>query len=352
MIIQYQLRIPVKIFVFIVLVILICLFQGTTFSQENNARIIFWNTENLFDIEDDSTTIDEEYTPDGIRHWNNKRFYAKLNNVYKVIISIGEWEPPSLVGLCEIENRNVLNKLIYQTPLINFEYKIIHEESPDRRGIDVALLYRQSVFDALSHKAIPVRFSFDVNSRTRDILYVKGVLMGIDTLHLFINHWPSRYGGYLETKPKREFVAAILRAEIDSLNLVLDEPKIVIMGDFNDGPSENSINNILVRNEPNVKVDLINLMDNIKSENVNGTNKYQGNWSLIDQFIVSANLLENGSGLKITEDRAWIYAPDFLRMEDEKYMGIKPYRTFYGSQYLGGFSDHLPVFIDLKYVNP
>ncbi len=210
-------------------------------NTENRDRIMFYNVENLFDIYNDSLTNDDEFTPEGERRWNNYRFYKKLNNLSKVIISIGEWDPPAVVGLCEIENRFVLNKLIYETPLKNFDYKIIHSESPDRRGIDVALLYRKSKFEPLFYYPVRINFPGDTLSKTRDILYVKGVFSGIDTAHLFINHWPSRYGGYEDSKTKRLFVASVLRNKIDSIFFTEMNPGIIIMGDFNDEPWDESI---------------------------------------------------------------------------------------------------------------
>ncbi len=172
--------------------------------QESHFRVMFYNVENLFDTKDDSLTSDEEFLPDGDRHWNTNKFYKKLNNIYKVILGVGEWNPPAIVALCEIENRFVLNQLVYQTPLKKFDYKVVHFESPDRRGIDVAMLYRKELFHVDTAFPIQINFPFDENSKTRDILYVKGSFDKKDTIHFFINHWPSRYGGYMQTKPKRE----------------------------------------------------------------------------------------------------------------------------------------------------
>ena len=197
---------------------------------------MFYNVENLFDVFNDSLTNDDEFTPEGERHWNNYKFYKKLNNLSKVIIGIGEWNPPSVIGFCEIENRFVLNKLIYETPLKNFDYKIIHSDSPDRRGIDVAFLYRQSKFEPFLLLPVPIHFPDNPESKTRDILYVKGILNKTDTIHFFVNHWPSRYGGYEDSKPRRMCVASVLRSKVDSILSVNHHPNIIIMGDFNDEP--------------------------------------------------------------------------------------------------------------------
>jgi hypothetical protein len=160
--------------------------------QQAHFRVMFYNVENLFDTFDDTLTRDEEFLPEGDRHWNSNKFYKKLNNIYKVILNVGEWNPPAIVGLCEIENRFVLNQLVYETPLKKFDYKVIHFDSPDRRGIDVGLLYRKDAFRKDTAYVFPINFPFNSNSKTRDILYVKGSFGDLDTVHIFINHWPSR----------------------------------------------------------------------------------------------------------------------------------------------------------------
>jgi endonuclease/exonuclease/phosphatase family metal-dependent hydrolase len=338
---------------------LLCFVYSCSSSQDQTSkqyadvdfkRIAFYNVENLFDIYNDSLTNDDEFTPEGERNWNNKRFYHKLNNIYRVIIGMGEWNPPVIVGLSEVENRFVLNKLVYQTPLKTFDYKIIHEESPDRRGIDVALIYRSSQFVPIEHHTVGIRFPFDTASRTRDILYVKGVLSEKDTVHVFVNHWPSRYGGYLVTKPKREFVASVLRKEIDSLYLVDYDPNIIIMGDFNDEPWDESVMNELNAKMDTLKLqsnDLFNLMSRYQKDWDGGTNKYQEDWGIIDQFIVSANLISGKQNLQILNKSAIVYSPEFLLEEDFKYLGKKPFRTYVGFSYNRGYSDHLPIYIDL-----
>ncbi len=172
-------------------------------------KIMFYNVENLFDTYDDSLINDEEFLPEGDRFWNNHKYYSKLNNIYKVIVAVGGWQPPAIIGLCEIENRTVLNDLVNNTPLVKFEYQIIHKESPDRRGIDVGLLYRKELFQPISYEAIPINFPNNPESKTRDILYVKGIAEKSDTLNIFINHWPSRWGGQLESEDRRLFVASV-----------------------------------------------------------------------------------------------------------------------------------------------
>lgn len=312
--------------------------------------IMSYNVENLFDTRDDSLTIDEEFLPEGDRHWNNQKFYKKINNIYRVIISISGWEPPAVVGLCEIENRYVLEKLVYDTPLKQKDYAIIHKNSPDRRGIDVAMIYRPSVFIKDTAIYVPIRFPFDTNGRTRDILYVKGRMAGNDTLHIFVNHWPSRYGGYMVTVSKREWVASQLRHKVDSIMKIDENARIIIMGDFNDGPFENSIKGELgaLTDTANLQGNpLINLMTILQQKDVQGTLKFHESWDLFDQIIVSKQLFSDKSGIHISEKGGQIYAPDFLLKPDERYLGQKPFRTYVGFSYEGGYSDHLPVFVEL-----
>ena len=310
---------------------------------------MFYNSENLFDIYNDSLTNDDEFTPEGERKWNNYRFYKKLNNLSKVIIGIGEWNPPSVIGFCEVENRFVLNKLIYETPLKNFDYKIIHFESPDRRGIDVAMLYRKSRFEPVFYCPVPIQFPDNPESKTRDILYVKGVLGGMDTVHFFVSHWPSRYGGYEDSKPRRMFVASVLRSKVDSIYNAVQNPNIIIMGDFNDEPWDESIQNELKAKSDTISlrtdelVSLMGLLKNLKT----GTNKYQAEWSVIDQLIVSGNLLRGNNPIQVSKEGARIFQSSFLLEEDETHLGYKLNRTYIGPVYHGGFSDHLPVYLDL-----
>ena len=332
------------------------LLHASAYSQEadrkpvENYRIMFYNVENLFDAYDDSLKRDEEFTPGGERHWTNYKFYEKLNKVYKVIMAVGEWQPPAVVGISEIENRFVLEKLIGETPLKNFKYRIVHHESPDRRGIDVAMLYREDYFEPFYNEAIPVVFADDTTYKTRDILYVKGLIGQQQMVHIFINHWPSRYGGYLATVNRRNTAARILKKHTDSILMLNPQSAIIIMGDFNDGPEDQSFSEVLKAIPPSdtiLPTALYNLMLAQQDDWSYGTLKYRDNWDVFDQLVVSGGLLQGQSGIKIHLDKAIIFHDDFLLENDNRYMGMKPRRTFVGFKYNGGFSDHLPVYIDL-----
>jgi hypothetical protein len=323
------------------------------YSQQNEVsyKVMFYNAENLFDTYDDSLINDEEFLPEGDRFWNNHKYYSKLTNIYKVIVAVGGWEPPAIIGLCEIENRKVLNDIVNNTPLVKFEYQIIHKESPDRRGIDVGLLYRKELFQPISYEAIPINFPDNPESKTRDILYVKGIVKKTDTLNIFINHWPSRWGGQLESEDRRLFVASVLRAKVDSIFKSNPKSNIIITGDFNDYPDNKSINEVLNASQDFNQIEniqLYNLSSYLyKSKNI-GSHKYQGEWGVLDQFIVSGNLLSEEHKFYTTLDDIHIFKADFLLEPDEGYYGYMPKRTFIGYKYNGGFSDHLPTYLILN----
>ncbi len=311
---------------------------------------VFWNVENLYDPYDDTTKLDDEFTSAGTRHWNYTRFRLKLNHVAKTLLAAGRWDPPAIAGLCEVENRYVLNKLIYETPLKPWKYKFIHYESSDRRGVDVAMLYRPSVLKVLSSRRVPIRFPFDTLSMTRDILMVQGILFGCDTLTLFVNHWPSRRGGYLGSQPRRNFVATVLLRQVDSIRQANPRANILIMGDFNDEPTSESLVSVLGAKTdtiPFVETSLFNLMGIRNRNKTEGTLKYRDQWSTFDQFIVSGPMLKGLSGLR-TGIHARAFRAPFLLEEDNTYFGEKLNRTYVGPRYHGGFSDHLPVIAEIK----
>ncbi|MBN2480566.1 MAG: endonuclease [Bacteroidales bacterium] len=310
-------------------------------------RIVFYNVENLFDIDDDSLTNDDEFTPGGGLHWTRTRYKNKLQSLSKVIVALGGWQPPDIIGLCEVENGSVLHDLCTNTPLSRFNYSIVHKDSDDARGIDVALLYNSetvryigSSFFSLTRQGI----------LTRDILYFKALLK-TDTCHFFVNHWPSRSAGQLESERLRVAAANLLRSLVDSVfNSGNLDSKVIIMGDFNDEPADISLSKMLRAHtvyEIAEPVELYNLAS-FPYKNETGTIKYQGQWSVFDQFIVSGNLLIQGKGNKTGPDQFRIFDEDFLLTGDEQYNGSMPYRTYYGYRYQGGFSDHLPVYLDLQ----
>lgn len=313
--------------------------------DSRTTRIMFYNVENLFDTHDDSLTDDNDFLPDGIMRWNKSRYYKKINSIYKVILASGDWEPPQIVALCEIENKNVLENLIYDTYLSKFNYGIVHEDSPDRRGIDVCLIFRKENVKIVHYKYWIPGGKKNKSFNSRSILYVKA-LIGADTLHLIVNHWPSRRGGVLSGEENRNEIASLIGEKIDSINRsYLSAAKILIIGDFNCTPEDQEIKNLLLSVDNGNT--LINLSEKI-SQMGSGTYRYQGSWEMIDQMIVSKQLLYAVSGVYTEPDLFKIFKPDFLLKKDPKYPGMTPFSTYRGYKYQGGFSDHLPIFLDLK----
>ena len=312
-------------------------------------RIGFYNTENLFDPEDDSTKRDEQFTPEGSNHWDKYRYWDKQKKLSKVVLALGGWEAPAVMAFCEIENKKVLEYMVYETPLEKMNYSILHYESPDRRGIDVGLIYRKEKVKLIYSKAIAIHFPWDENYKTRDILYAQMEAYNKDTVHLFINHWPSRWRGQMETDKSRRFVASVLKHTIDSIQKDKPKAKIVIMGDFNDSPTNGSMSEVLNARKDTINTNeksLINLM--FPYEGKKGTHKYQGEWAALDQIIVSKSLLDGQGTMKVKNNRGYIFSPDFLLIDDQKYQGKKVNRTYIGMKYQGGYSDHLPIYLDLE----
>jgi predicted extracellular nuclease len=321
------------------------------FSQSDSTHycIVFYNVENLFDPEKNPDKNDGDFTPEGFYHWTYKRFYKKLNDIAKVFLSINEWNVPDVIGLAEIENANVLKKLCYNTGIKVFNYRFVHYDSPDIRGIGVALLYRSDRVKIVESYPVSVVFPFEPASKNRDILYVKAII-AIDTFHLFVNHWTSRFGGHAATIAKRNYYAQVLRQKMDSLLQLNLSSNIIIMGDFNDYPTDESMVKYLqaknYEKETNQGI-LFNLMFPIIEKN-RGTHKTQEFWGCLDQFIVSKSLLDGQNCWQVVNREAVIFDASFLLVPDEKYGGLKTFRTYLGPKYLGGYSDHLPVKIVLQ----
>ncbi len=328
--------------------------QSGTLSQSKtnpeSFRIMFYNVENYFDTEDDTTKRDHEFLPEGTRRWTSYRFYDKRNKIAKVIAAVGEWEFPAIVGICEIENRSVLKTLVKYSPLKKANYRIIHKESPDKRGIDVGLLYLKEKFKPYNYRAIEIQFPFNLDRKTRDILYVGGITSTKDTLHVFVNHWPSRWGGQLESEPSRLYVASVLRGAVDSLFAINKNANIVIMGDLNDYPDNKSLTDVLDAKgnyDTIVPNELYNLSVYLQENQDIGTHKHGTIWGVLDQVIVSGAMLQPTAQLRTSPQDFHIYRNDFLLEQDEQNIGIKPFRTYSGFRYLGGYSDHLPIYLNL-----
>lgn len=319
------------------LVFLCCMSSA---SAQESFRVLFYNVENLFDCKDDSLKEDEEFLPTSMRHWTFSRYRDKLKNIAKAIIASGnEGQVPALVGLAEVENDTCLTDLVKRSPLREAGYRYVMTDSPDRRGIDVALLYQRGSFKLLQHQSLRIPSEQVKRPPTRDILHVTGKVISGDTLDVFVCHMPSRSGGVALSEPHRLLAARVLRHCVDSLMQKRESPNVVIMGDFNDYPTSKSLEDVLCGDHT-----LYNMMQNMEG----GTYRYQGQWAILDQFIVSEVMKPERNGNRISAKKAQIIRHPFLLEEEGKLGGDKPFRTYYGAKYVGGFSDHLPVCLDLE----
>lgn len=284
-------------------------------------RIISYNVENLFDTQHDTLKSDSSFLPEGMHHWTYHRYQTKIDRIAQVLVNIGGWESIPLVGLCEVENARCLRNLCYRLSCFNYRY--VHYDSPDERGVDVALLYDSTRISILNSQAIPLMLE---NDRTRDILYVSALYEQQDTIHVMVCHLPSQLGGATNTDWKRQHAKSLLQSQIDSILLFQPSAKIVVMGDMNTLPQDD-LNG------------MSNLMLPIQNSG-QGTHKYQGIWTCLDQFYVSHSLF--------SQSETTIYSPQWLLEEDAKYLDFKPRRTYVGYRYNDGYSDHLPIVLTIQ----
>ena len=289
------------------------------------------NCENLFDYHHDEGKDDTEYLPEATRHWTKKRYWQKVNNIAQELLSCSDDGIPDLIALCEVENDSVLHDLTRRSLLRHAGYEYLMTNSPDVRGIDVALLYSPFTFAPIHSYSIRVT-PVEHMRPTRDILYVCGQTVSGDTLHVFVVHMPSRFGGETYSRPFRQAAAERLCLSIDSIQAVISEPKILIAGDFNDGDESQIIQQIEQHG-------IHNLTKNASApKDIRGTYRYKGQWESIDHILGSPYIYNK-------VESAMIHAPQFLLEEEKRYGGKKPYRTYNGMRYQPGYSDHLPLVV-------
>ena len=302
------------------------------------------NCENLFDYTHDEGKDDMEWTPTSIRHWNKGRYWRKLNNIGQEIISCGEtpslnregrggspptWQLPDMVALCEVENDSVVRDLTRRSMLRNAGYEYLITQSPDLRGIDVALLYAPTSFRLIRSYALRVK-PLPGMRPTRDILYACGEIISGDTLHVFVVHAPSRFGGERQTRPNRHVVGERLMASIDSIRSLHPNPRIIVAGDFNDGDNDALLTYLHSQRLHNISEGAMG------HHGAKATYKYQGRWENIDHILVSSAMVRSFQ-------EVYVHDPEFLTEEDSKYGGRQPHRNYNGMRYQRGFSDHLPL---------
>jgi hypothetical protein len=309
--------------------------------------IAFYNVENLFDTVNDSLVYDDDRTPSGIYHWTTKRYQKKIENLAKVLSQIGlekRHAPPDIIGLCEVENAQVLQDLTDHTFLRGTAYGIIHYDGPDERGIDVALLYNTHTFTPISikkHGLILLNYERQ-RDRTRDQLVVHGILDS-ESIYIIVNHWPSRSGGEGRSRPYRIAAAELNRHIIDSIFKTDSSPRILSIGDFNDNPTDYSLKKVLrLKKEKALLKDdeLFNPMEKI-FRNGEGTMAYRDRWGLFDQLYVTGNLVNGSSHLQLW--KVGIFRPSYLVTKYGSFVGY-PLRTYSGGRYTGGYSDHFPIY--------
>lgn len=324
------------------------------FSQKNvnSFLVVSYNVENLFDTINSPLFEDDEFTPSGTKKWTYERYDKKLKDLTRVILSIPVKELPALIGLAEIENRGVLEDLTNMRGLRKMEYEIVHEDDQDPRGIECALLYRPDLFKYKSHEYIPIADPVNPEYLYRGILHVHGKGPDGSSLHIFINHWKSRSGSQQETERQRMFSAITLRKQLDMLMARESDFKVIIMGDFNDEPTNRSITNGLsaLNKRRNIEMgDYYNLFYDLHNAAGEGTYNYQGTWNMLDQIIVSYSLLNQERGLTTQFDSGHILKEEWMLYESEKYGESLPSATYGGPEYYGGPGDHLPVYVEFTW---
>ena len=318
------------------------------FSKSKRSKDIFtigfYNVENLFDTVDDPKTFDDDFTTDGKKKWGNKRYKDKVKKLGSVISQLGKEQSkhaPAIVGLVEVENAKVVSDLANSTNLRKHHYDFVHYDSPDDRGIDVALLYNKELFELLGSENFPLYLEDEEGRRdyTRDVLVVYGNLNG-ELVHILVNHWPSRREGAEESEYKRIEAAKLARAIVEVIQQKHYDAKILIMGDFNDDPTSTSIKDHLVTE------DFYNPMESLLDRDSVGTLTFESKWNLFDQIIITKNFLEP-SFEKHHFKHAEVFNKEWLKIFRGKLKG-SPFRTYIGPWYQGGFSDHFPVYLYLK----
>jgi hypothetical protein len=340
-----------------IIVLLLSGFLNQSYSQQqitsakNSRTIAFWNVENLFDIINDPNTNDDQFLPSSTIQWNEEKYKKKINDIAKILSSINENELPALIGLAEVENQKVLEDIVASTRLKKAKYGIIHFESKDPEGLDVALLYKKDEVEIIDSKPVPVVFGFDIKDVAKDILYVKCKIKDDNIFHLFINHWPARLPGEQESEIKRITSAITLRKEVDNILNFDNRARIMIMGDFNDEPTNRSMMQMLNatdKRKNSTYRDLYNLMYDAHNTSDEGSCFESNKWFMFDQIIVSTALFNNRLGSFLSFGEGRIYKGAEPQKADPQPKMITPEPTYSGDKYVGGASSHFPVYVILK----
>ncbi len=342
-----------------VLLLMFLTFLDSSYAQQNKdakqynvSAIGFYNLENLHDTIFDADTnkiLQDDYTPNGDKKWSSERYFHKINNLAKVIADMATDIVPeglTMLGVAEVENAEVMNDLIHAGDLSKRHYQIVHYDSPDKRGVDVGLIYNPTYFKVESSKTFTLKLASDPNFRTRDQLLVNGYLNG-ELIHVIVAHWPSRSGGEKKSAPKRIAAADLGRAIIDSIIKTDINAKIIYIGDLNDDPINQSLKKHIItvdKQELVTKNTMFNPMESLYKKGI-GSLAYKDTWNLFDQLIVSSGLVgKDYTSLKFYN--AKVFNKNYLKQNSGQFAGY-PLRTHAGGTYMGGYSDHFPVYLFL-----
>jgi hypothetical protein len=339
-----------KIKLFCLLILVVVSLQGQTLKKDKNyyiSAIGFWNVENLYDTLNDPKKDDEEFLPQGARSWTGSRYWVKINNLAKVISEMATDATPeglSIIGLCEIENKNCLDDIAKDPQLKSRNYQTILVEGPDKRGVDPGLMYNPKHFKVTKVVTYGILLPYDTAHKTRDQLVVSGSFFG-EPLTIIVNHWPSRSGGELKSRPGRIVAAKMARHIADSVTRLDPKNKVIIMGDLNDDPTNESVKNIIKtfgKLEDAKDNQYYNPMEPLCKKGI-GTLSYNDSWNLFDQTLLNKPLWPDG--YKSFEFyKAFVFNKPYLKSDFGNYRG-STFRTYSGESYTGGYSDHFPVFI-------
>ena len=313
---------------------------------------MFYNVENLFDTIDDPDFEDEEFTPGGPKKWDFEKYQKKLEDLSRVFMSMPDKDLPALIGFAEVENQQVLEDLVEQRGMRRQNYGVALIETDDPRGIDCGLIYREDLFKCKSQRLIPVEDLSGNEYLLRGILHVEGEGPDGKPLNVYINHWKSRRGGVRETENLRVYAGIAMRRELDRLLSVSSDPRVIIMGDFNDEPTNKSMMDVMhaANKRKNIAInDVYNLFYDMHNLDQGGSYNYQGVWQMYDQIIVSYSLLNQSGGLTTTFDGGMILKEEWMLYHDERNNVKVPNRTYGGNNYYGGISDHFPVYVKFTY---
>ena len=345
-------------FIFTALTLLVI--SGCNGQQENSSKaiagnstakttaqdfgVLFYNVENLFDTENDPAIDDDEFLPEGEKRYTQERYRKKLEDLSRVIAEASPGDLPAVIGLCEVENKLVVQNLIDQSALAGKNYKIVHKDSPDGRGIDVALVYDADLFSVVNEDFLSVKIPFAERPATRDILHAE-LKSGDESLHIFVNHWPSRYGGQEKSEPKRMAAATALKKKVDEIRQSQPDANMLMMGDFNDYPINKSVVEVMEANTDSTS-GLYNMMATLHEAGL-GTYNYRGEWGALDQFWVSSSMLMDEESFSTSTGDVTIIKKEWMLYINDS-GDAYPNRTYGGPNYYGGFSDHLPIYMRME----